>query len=399
MFDPASVRFTGPLSPFVTGFWSELMRLGYAPLSAGNLLRLAAHTSRWLATKRLRPSDLTTESIAAFIAHRRRQGHTQFLSPAALGPLITYLRALGVTPPPAPAAIVSPLDALLRDYSDYLVRERGLIAMTVLAYCVFAREFLLMRPHADWSRLTPDQVTSFVLRDSRRLSASYCRHRVTLLRSLLRFLHVRGDLRHDLASCVPGIASWRLASLPRHLTPVEVDRLWASCNSSSSLDRRDTAIVRLLVRLGLRAGEVAALRLDEVDWRTGEVVIRGKGRRVSRLPLPTDVGRALATYLRRARPRSTTRQVFLDSRAPFQALTSAGVRSAATRVLRRAGLAQGGTHLLRHTAATQMLRGGASLPEIGHVLRHRRIDTTALYAKVDFNSLRLVAQPWPAGAR
>jgi site-specific recombinase XerD len=398
MFDPASVRFTGPLQAFAPGFWAELRRLGYATFSAVNLLRLAAHVSRWLATKQLEVSELTEVRVAAFAAHRRRLGYTQFLTPHALRPLLTYLRELGVAPPSSPPAIVSPLDVLLAQYADHLVRERGIGASTVKAYGGFARRFLSMGPHADWSRLTPQHITRFVLRQFRRRGVSFSKQQVTPLRSLLRFLHLRGEIQQELASCVPGVASWRLATLPAFLTAAEVSRLWSSCGSTSAIDRRDAAIVRLLVRLGLRACEVATLRFEDVDWRSGEIVVSGKGR-VSRLPLPADVGRAIAGYLRHARPRSTSRHVFVGNRAPFDALTSGGITGAAARVMRRAGVTHGGSHQLRPTAAAQMLQRGASLPEIGHVLRHRRIDTTAIYAKVDFDSLRTVIQPWPGATR
>jgi site-specific recombinase XerD len=214
----------------------------------------------------------------------------------------------------------------------------------------------------------------------------------------LRFLHVRGHLPHDLAGCVPAVAGWRLAWLPRALEQNQVDCLLKRGKQRSALGRRDAAIVRLLVRLGLRAGDVAALELDDIDWRAGELIVRGKGRRESRLPLPHDVGREIAEYLHRGRPSAVTRKLFLRSRAPYRGLMSSGVVSAAVRVLRQAGITAGGAHLLRHTAATQMLRHGASLSEIGHVLRHRHVDTTAIYAKVDHAALRALAQPWPEGA-
>jgi site-specific recombinase XerD len=194
------------------------------------------------------------------------------------------------------------------------------------------------------------------------------------------------------------VAGWRLASLPSGLDSDQVARLFrTAADLRSAKGRRDAAIVRLLLRLGLRAGDVAALELEDLDWRAGEIVVSGKGRRESRLPLPQDVGRDVAAYLRRGRPRAVTRKVFLQSRAPYGALTPGGVIGAAVNILRRAGVAAGGAHLLRHTAATQMLRGGASLSEIAQVLRHRHLDTTAIYAKVDFAGLRTLAQPWPEG--
>ncbi|HEX9772727.1 MAG TPA: tyrosine-type recombinase/integrase [Steroidobacteraceae bacterium] len=400
MFDPASVRFRGPLALHVDGFWQELRRLGYSPLSAGNLLRVAAHLSRWLADQSLGCGDITDERAAAFMSHRRRRGYTQFLSLRALGPLLRYLRGIGVVLAPPPTVVSSPIDRLVEDYAEHLARARGLAASTIRGYRDFARRFIAERPagtRLKWEQLTPADITDFVLREARRWSVGQVKHEVTALRSLLRYLHADGRIRSDLAGCVPAVAGWRLAGLPKALEPDQVRRLLQSCDLRSATGLRDAAIVRLLLRLGLRAGDVAALALDDLDWRAGEIVLRGKGRHESRLPLPRDVGRVLAAYLRRGRPPTTSRRVFLRSRAPFTPLTTGGVIAAVRYALRRAGLS-GGAHLLRHTAATQMLRRGASLPEIGHVLRHRHLDTTAIYAKVDFAALRTLAQPWPGGA-
>jgi site-specific recombinase XerD len=399
MFDPHSVRFRGPLVPHVDGFWWELMRQGYSPLSGGNLLRLAGHVSRWLEDSSLGASDLSVERVAEFVTHRRDEGYTQFLTPRALEPLLGYLRGIGVAPQLRPPRIPdTPVNRLLKDYEQYLAQERGLNSSTIRAYADFANRFVAERGSLDWRRLRAAEVTEFVLRDSRQMTVGYCKNTVTSLRSLLRFLHVRGSITCDLSLCVPAVAGWRLAWLPKALESDQVDRLLRSCDSRSAIGRRDGAIVRLLVRLGLRAFEAAGLRLDDIDWRAGEIVVRGKGRREGRLPLPRDVGRALVAYLRHDRPRTDVRQVFLRSRAPYRALSTGGVLGAVRGALRRAGVLAGGAHLLRHTVATEMLRRGASLPEIGWVLRHRHIDTTAIYAKVDHAALRMLAQPWPGGA-
>jgi site-specific recombinase XerD len=400
MFDPGSVRFRGPLRPHVDGFWAELRRQGYTPLSGGNLLRVAAHFSRWLDDRRLELSDLADECVASFLAHRRRQGYTQFLSPRALGPLLDYLRGVGVVVRP-PAVVETAIDRLLHEYAEYLARERCLCATTIRGYTDFAREFAAVRFGTEaprWDRLSAADIAEFVTLESRRWSIGCCKLKVTGLRSFLRFLHIRGDISRNLADCVPAVAGWRLAWLPRALDPDQVERLFHSADHRSTVGLRDAAIVRLLVRLGLRAGEVAALTLDDLDWRAGEIVVHGKGTRESRLPLPQDVGKQLAAYLQQSRPDAPTRKVFLRSRAPYQGLEPGGVIHAVRRALRRAGITGGGAHVLRHTAATQMLRKGASLSEIAHVLRHRHLDTTAIYAKVDHVALRTVARPWPQGA-
>jgi site-specific recombinase XerC len=312
MFDPGSVRFRGPLKDHVSGFWAELQRQGYAPQSGRNLLRVAAHFSRWLDDHRLGLSDLCEGHVASFMALRRRQGYAHYLSPRALGPLLGYLRDIGVVVRPA-AVVETPIDRLLGEYAGYLAQERGLGASTIRGYTDFAREFARGRFDTEsprWNQLTPADIADFVMHESRRWSIGHRKNEITRLRSLLRFLHVRGHLPHDLADCVPAVASWRLAWLPRALEQDQVDRLLKRGKRRSALGRRDAAIVRLLVRLGLRAGDVAGLELDDVDWRVGELIVRGKGRRESRLPLPHDVGREIAAYLHRGRPSAVTRKLF-----------------------------------------------------------------------------------------
>ncbi len=395
MFDPACVRVRGPLQAYVEGFWAELLRQGYTPLSAGNLLLVTAHLGRWLEAEGLALGDFTEDHAAAFLRHRCRQGYTHSRTRRALEPLLGYLRGIGVVPTPPPVVDDSPVGRFVREYAAYLRRERGLAASTIRARADFARRFVLReRPRLDWAQLSAAEVTGFVLRRSQQSSIPSCKHTVTHLRSLLRFLHVQGATAHDLASCVPAVAGWRLSGLPKALDASQTDALLRSFDRSPA-GLRDAAIVRLLLRLGLRAAEVAALDLDDVDWRSGELAVQGKGRHESRLPLSPDVGRALAAYLRRGRPRASARSLFLRSHAPHTQIRPGAVSHLAQTALRRAGVAAGGAHLLRHTAATQLLRRGASLPEIAHVLRHRHIDTTAIYAKVDLDSLGALVRPWP----
>jgi len=399
MLDSASVRFRGPLTPHVQGFWSELMRQGYAPLSGMNLLLVAAHVSRWLDCRALGAGDLTVERMVQFAAHRRRKGYTQFRTTRALEPLLAYLRGIGVAPPP-PIPTETPVDRLLREYAEYLVQERGLVMTTIRGYTDFARRFIAAQFDSevlDWRALVAADVTRFVSREFGRSNVGGCKPTVTRLRSLLRYLHVQGRLPHDLAACVPAVAGWRMASLPKGLEQEQIERMLASCDSRTLVGCRDRAVLCLLARLGLRAGEVAGLRLGDLDWRAAEVVVRGKGRSESRLPLPPDVGKAVVAYLRR-RPLVDSRATFLCVRAPHRAVTRYTISGLARRALRAVGVSAGGAHVLRHTAATQMLRHGASLAEVGHVLRHRHVDTTAIYAKVDFAALRTLAQPWPGGA-
>jgi site-specific recombinase XerD len=250
------------------------------------------------------------------------------------------------------------------------------------------------------SQLSAADLTAFVVACCPHQARRTAQLSVTALRSLLGFLHLEGAIERPLAGAVPSVASWRLSTLPKGLEPAEVRRLLASCDGDTATGCRDLAILTLLARLGLRRGEVARLKLDDIDWRAGEIVVRGKGRRDERLPLPSDVGEALAAYLRRGRHTSTEcRSVFIRVKAPHRALTSAGVGQVVFAAAERAGLRRIYAHCLRHTAATELLRCGASLTEVGQLLRHRQAGSTAIYAKVNREALRTIARPWPRATR
>jgi integrase/recombinase XerD len=249
----------------------------------------------------------------------------------------------------------------------------------------------------DVARISPSDISSFILCEARRWSIGTAKRTVTALRSLLRYLHLQGAISVDLSAAVPAVAGYRLAGLPKALDPDQVKGLLRSVDRRTPLGRRDYAVLLLMVRLGLRACEVAALDLEDVHWGQGEMTIRGKGGRQDTLPLPQDVGQALADYLRRARPSTTCRGLFLSAVAPHRRITLSAVKGTVRRAGKRIGLARLGTHRLRHTAATRMLQGGASLPEIAQVLRHRSLATTVIYAKVDRESLRPLCRPWPGG--
>jgi integrase/recombinase XerD len=314
--------------------------------------------------------------------------------------LLGYLRRLGVVPVPAPAP-VTPAEALLERYRRYLVTERGLAATTARGYSDMARPFLAGRGEAGGlGHLTAADVTAFVLGTCPGMRKGSAKLTVTALRSLLGFLHVEGLIGEPLGQHVPSVASWRLAGLPRALEPGQVQALLVSCDQHTAAGRRDFAMLTLLARLGLRAGEVAALMLEDIDWRAGEITVCGKGSRCERLPLPADAGEAIAGYLLDGRPEpfEGARQVFLRARAPHRALTAGGVSGAVSTAGQRAGIGPVRAHRLRHSAATGMLAAGASLTEIGQVLRHRRLLSTAIYAKADTEALRTLARPWPGGA-
>lgn len=317
-------------------------------------------------------------------------------------PLLEYLREVGAGPlPVVQQQVLGPVEAMLSDFACYLTQERGLSVLTVRRDTDLVRPFLASRvvgagDALGLDSLTAAEVTAFMLARSQSDSPATVQRTGTALRSLLRFLHLRGEIGASLVGAVPSAANWKLAGLPKYLTPEQTGLLLASCDRATAVGRRDLAILTLLSRLGLRAGEVAALRLEDIDWRCGEITVLGKGNRLDRLPLPADVGEALVSYLSSFRPAATAgRELFLGTRAPHRALTRGAVTQLVARASRRCGLGTIYAHRLRHTAATTMLHAGASLEDVGQVLRHRHGLTTAGYAKVDHERLRALARPWP----
>lgn len=406
MRDPSLVLVGGPLEPFAPGFVAELRGLGYKPVSAVFQLQLVAHASRWLEVERLGPEALTPPVVERFIGARRAAGYTNYVTARAMGPLLGYLRGLGVAPVAASKPAETPVEVLLERYGEYLAVERGLTAPTVEGYAHAVRPMLAGiggdgdgDGELDLGGLPAVQVTAFVVARCPGQSRGAAKMTVTALRSLLAFLHVQGLIGRSLVGAVPSAASWRLSGLPRALGPEQVRGLLDSCDQGTRTGRRDFAILTFLVRLGLRAGEVAGLQLGAIDWRAGELVVVGKGRRSERLPLPVDVGEAVTSYLRDGRPGTAQdRSLFVRVKAPHRGLTTGGITQVVVSAAKRSGLGQIHAHRLRHTAATEMLRAGAPLAEIGQVLRHRQALTTAIYAKVDHQALRQLARPWP-GAR
>ena len=403
MTNPSWAGVRGPLAPYVDGVRAELERLGYTPLTAAAHVRLVAHLSRWLARHGVEASGLTPAAVDAYFAQRRAAGYVGHVTGRALQPLLGHLQRLGVVSPPVPVAPASPQERLLAQYRDYLTAERGLTETTAALNVRMVRPFLadqarMRQGRLELEQLTAGEVAAFVVAQGRQRPKSVKRM-VTALRSLLGFLHVAGIVDQPLASAVPSVAGWTQTGLPKALDAEQVAALLASCDERTATGRRDLAILTLLVRLGLRAGEVAALSLEDIDWRRGEITVRGKGNRHDRLPLPADVGQRIVAYLRDGRPASTQdRTVFVRAQAPSRALTSNAVTTVVACAGRRAGLGVIGAHRLRHSAATAMLRAGGSLTEIGQTLRHVRPLTTAMYAKVDIQALRQLTRPWPGAA-
>jgi integrase/recombinase XerD len=403
MTDVSRVRVVGPLEPFAAGFAAELVRLGYAVQPAAQQLRLMAHVSRWLAAEGKQAAGLNGVTVEAFVVSRRAAGYSNHLTSDALRPLLGYLRGLGVVAEEEVLVPAGLVEVALERYRRYLLVERGLSVITSRVYVDAVRPFLAGRVSPDGRRLDlrglrAADVMAFVVGRCPAQLRGAAKQTTTALRSLLVYLHVAGAIERPLAGAVPSVAGWRLAGLPKGLEPDQVQALLVSCDRGTVSGRRDFAILTTLLRLGVRAGEVAALSLDDVNWRAGEILVRGKGDRCERLPLPADVGQAISDYLHDRSSQRAERALFVRVKAPQGSLTSTAVSSIVAAAARRAGLGTVGAHRLRHTVAAQMLRAGASLPEIGQVLRHRHMSTTAIYAKIDREALREIARPWP-GAR
>ena len=325
-----------------------------------------------------------------------------WVSAASLALPLTYLRSIGAVPERVDSFPEDILEQLLGEYGAYLVAERALAAGTIRAYLrvarCFCRDVNLRQGGLD--NLRAADVTAFVVEVCGRSSIPTAKKTVTALASLLRYLHVAGVIGRPLVVALPKVAGHQRGPLPYELEADDMARLLSGCDRRHSLGRRDYAILMLLCRLGLRAGEVAALTLDDIDWHHGEIIIRGKGNRHELLPVPVDVGEAVAVYLRRGRRRVPRgcRALFLREIAPEGAVSTSSVRGVVSRAAQRAGLPTIGPHLLRHAAATELLRKGAALPEVAQVLRHRRTQVTAAYATVAPAAVRELATPWP-GAR
>ena len=390
-----------PLLVQVLPFADSLMESGYAATTIQSKLGLLIDLGEWLRRRGLAVKDLDERRIETFITDSRRNGLLRRGDRTTLRQLLDHLREHHVVQRVTPTCDVSPLSAILDRYEKHLRSERGLTTATIINYLPFARKFLSDRFGEGPFLLKvvrPRDISGFILRHARTMSCRRAQLMTTVFRSFFRFLFQRGELQVDLAPSIPTVADWRLSTLPRYITAEEVIRVLGSCDRHTATGRRDYALLLLLARLGLRAGEIVAMQLEDIDWRSGEILVRGKGLLYDRMPLPVDVGQALAVYLRHDRLSSKTRRVFVCSKAPQRGFSGPStVSTIVRRALDRAGLHPGfkGAHLLRHSLATSMIRSGASMSEIGEILRHRSPSTTEIYAKLDFEGLRSLAQPWP----
>jgi integrase/recombinase XerD len=390
---------SGPLVPHIDGFSARLIGEGYAPMTVRYKCTLLTSLSQWLERRKFPLADVDEVQLRKFLAWRRRRVRVRRGDLPTLQQLLGYLRDLSCIAQLPQKVDRTALGKLTQDFERFLSSERGLSPLTLINYVPTVRSFLTERFKGRTLRLgqmRPHDLHRFILREARRLSRNRAKLTITALRSFLRFLLQRGKIKIDLAAGLPGVAGWRLSHLPKSLPPEQVKRLLDSCDRSTPSGQRDYAILLLLARLGLRGGEVRALTLSDLDWERGEIVIRGKGQRLDRLPLPEDVGKAVANYLRFARPVCTRRAVFISLKAPRRGLGQSAICCIVHRVLERAGLNPDfkGAHLLRRSLATDMLRKGATLREIGQLLRHVHPTTTQIYAKVDIEALRGIALPW-----
>jgi integrase/recombinase XerD len=396
----------GPLGCYILRYAEQLQTEGYARQSARIQIRLVADFSRWLARKGIAARRIAARHPTEFLRSRKRAGHQPTNADlSALARLLRLLRDQAVISEPTPK-VATPSEDLLKNYDVYLQKERALVLSTRINYRPFIRRFLVGRFGAgpvDLSALRALDVIKFVQHGARQLIPKRAQLMTSALRSFLRFAQYRGDLKANLASCVPSVASWSLSTVPKSLPPAHVEQVLAGCNRKTAAGRRDYAMLLLLARLGLRGGEVASLTLEDMDWEAGRITLRGKRGRVDQLPLPRDVGEAIAAYLKDGRPQSSgSRRLFLRTKAPLTGFKDQrAVGSLVRHALAKAGLdsPRKGAHQFRHTLASDMLRKGRSLSEIGEILRHRSPQTTAIYAKVDLLSLRSLALPWPGGGR
>jgi integrase/recombinase XerD len=393
------VLMMGPLAGFAEAYSAELRERGYTPLTVVSELRQVGRLSCWLQARGLSASGLSVEWVERFLCWQRAGGrHRGEWSRPGLVCLLEVLGRLGVLADEPSVAAGSPIDLLLSSFEQYLRVERGLAAGTIVGYVTHACWFLEGLGSGGVAGLSAGEVTGAVLRKAASgLSVSAAQNFVSGLRAFLRFCFLEELLAVDLSQAALVVRGRRASLLPRGISPADVRALMSSCDRRQLIGRRDYALIILLLRLGLRRGEVSRLTLDDIDWCAGELVVHGKGGREDRLPLPADVGAAISSYLRRGRPASVRREVFLRARAPYMPIAAGTVASTVRRACRRAGIPEVGSHRLRHTAACEMVSAGVPIVRVGQVLRHRSLQSTAIYARVNIEQLRGLAVPWPGG--
>jgi site-specific recombinase XerD len=394
----------GPLASISMAYAALLSQEGFTRQYARLQLRFLADLNQWLLQHRLEIIDLSEATLHLYLHSRHERFRPRRDDQSILRRLLQLLHTQDLLPKEAPASPANPCQGVEDAFDRYLAQERGLSMATRINYRPFVHRFLSAQfggKPVCFAHLNAEVVIRFIQDQAPGLSPKLAGLMVSALRSFFRYLRYRGDIAIDLAACVPPIANWQFSSLPRFLQSHQIQQVLSQCDRRTARGRRDYAILLLLARLGLRACEIVSLTLDDIHWQTGEITIKGKGKRTAQLPLPPDVGRAIADYLKKDRPACSARHVFIRMRAPRRGFAnSEAISTIVSRSLKRAGIdsPHTGAHLFRHTLATQMLGQGASLGDIALLLRHRSLNTTTLYAKVDLVALRALAQPWPGGA-
>jgi integrase/recombinase XerD len=397
--------YAGPLGSHIDEFIALLQDQGYARHSIRCKVRVVSDFSRWLDKHDLGFEDLGAERVNRYLLYRKRAGRWDFGDTSALRQMMDLISTRYLTPLSTSSVALSERERVQEDFRNYLAQHRGLSSATLECYQLWVSRFLRERfvdGPVRFDQLTCGDINGFIQRYARGYSQSRAQQVVTALRAFLRHLLRCRRIAIDLAAGVPSPARWSLSNLPSFLAADQVDRVLDRCDRRTAIGRRDFAMLLLLARLGLRAGEVAALGLDEINWEQGSLTIRGKGGRWTQMPLPHDVGEAIVDYLANGRPSSTDRHVFVRTYAPRRGFRGGSqISIIASRALTRAGIdhPRAGAHIFRHALASEMLRHEASLSEIGDLLRHQHPDTTRIYAKVDLSALRELAMPWPGGVR
>ena len=396
---------SGPEGQLIEVYAARLAKDGLARHGTWRCLNLVGDLLSWIAGSRSKLTDLDERMVERYLRYR---GGKQSIQPGDLAALKRWLSVLRDAGSIAPAALlpITSQDQIFEEFGDYLRRERGLAPKSIVRHQPFIRRFLHEVCPAgvgDLGRIRQEEVIRYIERHARDWSAGTGKAMCWSLRAFLRYLHHRGLNPLALAGCVPSIRQWKLASLPTYLSTAQVQKVLHGCDRATAMGRRDYAILMMLAKLGLRADEVATLTLDDVDWRSGEMLVRAKGRQRARMPIPPDVGAAVVAYLRDGRPKSSCRRLFLRTLAPNVGFASGcAITMIAKTALERAGIrgyARQGAHIFRHSLATELLRSGATLSEIGRLLRHESHDTTRIYAKVDVDALRTLSLPWPGGVQ
>jgi site-specific recombinase XerD len=396
---------SGPHGQLVERYAARLVEERLVRLGTWRCLNVVGGLLGWIAGRRWALADLDERVVERYLLHRGGRQSIQPGDRAALRRWLAVLRDEGAIAP-APPPPLTPHDRIFNEFADYLRTERGLAPRSIVRHLPTIRRFLqeVCPTGADGlGKISQDSVIGYIERHAQDWSPKTGKAMCWSLRAFLRYLHHSGLHPASLADSVPSMRRWKLTTLPTYLSAAQVQKALDGCDRATVMGRRDYAILMMLAKLGLRADEVATLTLDDIDWRAGELLVRAKGRQRARMPMPSEVGTAVVAYLCDGRPKSSCRRLFVRTLAPHVGFASGcAITMIARTALDRVGIegcARRGAHIFRHSLATELLRSGATLSEIGQLLRHESHDTTRIYAKVDIEALRTLSLPWPGGAQ